>query len=264
MNLLIVNDMEPTLQFLEHIVPWHDYNISCCFTADSAAIARSIMTDVEIDIILCDIQMPGENGLEFIRWVCESGFNCECIFLTCYPNFNYAQEAIQLGCCDYILFPAPAAQIGEAVAKVVQQRLSQQEADRLRQFGQFWLEDRQHIADDPSAVTPQEVVDDAIRYIIEHIASPNLCVNELAQVSCLSVSYFSRLFKKHKGMPANQFITRERMELAAKRIRSTQTPISNIALEVGYSNYPYFTAMFKKHFGCTPTHYRGKHKIENS
>ena len=50
-----------------------------------------------VDILLCDIEMPGENGLGLLRWVREQEKEIECIFLTCHAKFAYAQEAIILG-----------------------------------------------------------------------------------------------------------------------------------------------------------------------
>ena len=72
-----------------------------------------------MDILLCDIEMPGENGLGLLRWVREQEKEIECIFLTCHAKFAYAQEAISLGCQDYILIPARYEDIGEKIRKVV-------------------------------------------------------------------------------------------------------------------------------------------------
>ena len=49
------------------------------------------------------------------------------------------------------------------------------------------------------------------------------------------------------------------MELAAQLLAESGNTVSNIALEVGYSNYPYFTSTFKKYWGVTPSRYREEH-----
>lgn len=258
MKLLIVNDSEPTLRFLNEKVRWPQYGITQCFLADGARSARQILVTEDIDIVLCDIQMPDENGLQLIKWVCENGFDCECVFLTCYAKFEYAQEAIHLGCSDFILFPCPATQIGEAAQKVVERRLEQQNSDRLRQFGQYWLNERQcdKLDDDENGATPQQIIDEAVKFIMDNIASLELNVIMLSRQCCLSTSHFSRLFKKNTGLSASQFIIRERMQLALKLLSESNLSVGAIAMKVGYDNFPYFSAAFKKYSGATPTQYR--------
>lgn len=117
MTLLIVNDVEMTIKFLTTKIDWKKYGISRLFTAYNADEAKEIFRDQEIDIILCDIEMPGENGISLIRWVRSQNFSTEIIFLTCHANFDYIQEALHLDCQDYVLFPQPANKIGEAVQK---------------------------------------------------------------------------------------------------------------------------------------------------
>lgn len=122
MTLLIVNDVEMTIKFLTTKIDWKKYGISRLFTAYNADEAKEIFRDQEIDIILCDIEMPGEDGISLIRWVRSQNFSTDIIFLTCHANFDYIQEALHLDCQDYVLFPQPANKIGEAVQKAVERR----------------------------------------------------------------------------------------------------------------------------------------------
>ena len=73
------------------------------WTAYSAESALKILNTQEIHLMLCDIEMSGDNGIDLLRSI--RGINKEiaCIFLTCHANFEYAQDAISLGCSDYIL-----------------------------------------------------------------------------------------------------------------------------------------------------------------
>ena len=53
------------------------------FTANSYAQAVNIMNKQEIDVLLCDIEMPLRSGVELVRWAKERNPELECIFLTC-------------------------------------------------------------------------------------------------------------------------------------------------------------------------------------
>lgn len=119
MNLLIVNDEQLTAETMKKDMDWASYGISEVYTAYDTEAARACIAEHPVDILLCDIEMPGENGLGLLRWVREQEKEIECIFLTCHAKFAYAQEAISLGCQDYILIPARYEDIGEKIRKVV-------------------------------------------------------------------------------------------------------------------------------------------------
>ena len=91
MNLLIVNDEILTAETMKEDLIWEDYEIVQVFTAYDAEQAKQIILEKKVDIILCDIEMPGENGIELLRWVRQKNLEIECIFLTSHADFFYAQ-----------------------------------------------------------------------------------------------------------------------------------------------------------------------------
>ena len=96
MNLLIVNDEQLIAETMKKDMDWASYGISEVYTAYDTEAARACIAEHPVDILLCDIEMPGENGLGLLRWVREQEKEIECIFLTCHAKFAYAQEAISL------------------------------------------------------------------------------------------------------------------------------------------------------------------------
>ena len=82
MNLLIVNDIVIEAKTMASDIPWKDYGIENVFTAFSARQAREVIQDNTVDILLCDIEMPEENGLSLIRWIQENNYDIDCILLT--------------------------------------------------------------------------------------------------------------------------------------------------------------------------------------
>ena len=112
MKLLIVNDEILTAETMKEEIPWKQYGIDEVYTAYDAEAGKERIQEYDPDIMLCDIEMPGENGLALLRWVRENRKEMECVFLTCHASFAYAREAISLGCQDYILIPAKYEDIG--------------------------------------------------------------------------------------------------------------------------------------------------------
>ena len=67
--------------------------------------AVTMATITESDILLLDIEMPGLSGLEAAKQIIAQREDVKIIFITAFPLFSYAQEALKLGALDYILKP---------------------------------------------------------------------------------------------------------------------------------------------------------------
>lgn len=119
MKLLIVDDQKTVVDGLLNLIDWKSIDIDLALGANSAAEARRVLTEQTIDVMLCDIEMPVENGLSLVGWMREQKMNTKCIFLTAHAEFSYAQKSVGLGAFDYVVQPAPYTQIKEAVARAV-------------------------------------------------------------------------------------------------------------------------------------------------
>ena len=121
MKLLIVDDQKTVVDGLLKNIDWEKIGISSVIGAYSSSEARNILTEQVVDVMLCDIEMPRENGLSLFKWIREQNIHTRCIFLTAHAEFTYAQKSITLGAFDYILQPAPYTVIRTAVEKAVQE-----------------------------------------------------------------------------------------------------------------------------------------------
>ncbi|MDO5424185.1 MAG: response regulator [Eubacteriales bacterium] len=119
MNVLLVDDQEKILEATKKLVDWESLGVAEVFTADNAAAARRILASQAVEIVLVDIEMPGENGIELQKWIAEEYPQTACIFLTSHADFGYAQEAIRGGAFDYILQPASFAEIEKVVGRCI-------------------------------------------------------------------------------------------------------------------------------------------------
>lgn len=259
MVLLIVNDIAIEARTMASDIPWEAYGIHQVFTAFSANDARKVIRENPVDILLCDIEMPDENGLSLIRWIQENNYDIECILLTCHADFTYAQEGIALGCQEYITLPAKYEDIAASVRKVCLRHQKHQENLRLQNYGKNWLASQaQTLAEKEehdTHRTPAEISESCVQYILDHIGESDLGVNDVAASVFLNPIYLNRIFKKEKGTSISQWIIKERMELASTLLLTTDRPAIEIAFQIGYNNYPYFSTVFKKYFGMTPSQY---------
>ena len=116
--------------------------------------------------------------------------------------------------------------------------------------------------------TPKvETRDDRIRTIISHIRSnlyENQDIDQLAKLACMSKDHFIRIFKKETGDTPNAYITKKKMEAAELLLITSDEPIKNVAIKLGYDDCSYFNKTFKKYSGITPQQYRMAHKDDIS
>lgn len=102
-----------------------------------------------------------------------------------------------------------------------------------------------------------ENMDKVIQYINTNI-SKKLSLEELADISCFSRTYFSVLFKELNGVSPWDYINIKRVELAKSMLRNSSQTVLYISSECGFSNLSNFNRIFKKVTGTTPTEFRKK------
>ena len=95
----------------------------------------------------------------------------------------------------------------------------------------------------------------ALDYIEKNYMNVNMSLNMVCAHLCMSTSYFSTIFKNATGETFVEALTRVRMEKAKKLLESTSMKSYEVALSVGYNDPHYFSSIFKKHMGMTPTEY---------
>ena len=117
MNILFVDDQPNVLSSILTGNDWRGAGFSSVFSASSADAARKILQAHPVDILVTDIEMPGEDGLSLIAWLREQQMKTSCIVLTSHADFFYAQQAISLQITDYVVQPARPEDILRSVLK---------------------------------------------------------------------------------------------------------------------------------------------------
>ncbi len=260
MTLLLVDDEKITIQGMLDGIHWKECGITTILPAYSAEQAREILLNNKVEILLCDIEMPGESGLELLRWVRDNFTDMQCAFLTCHAEFIYAKEAVKLGCVDYLLKPLAYTEIETLIADIVMRINSQNDKQRIVSYGEQWIKEKaeEGLQLQGRQLNAEEIVNDTVNYIISHL-SRELSVIMLAERVHLSPDYLNRLFKKYKKDSINHYIIKERMQLASQLLKDKKLSANVVACMVGYESYSNFVFMFKKVYGVSPTQFKDTH-----
>jgi len=107
-----------------------------------------------------------------------------------------------------------------------------------------------------SSAEPSDPIPEVERYLQENFSDPSLCLSKLSEMFNISESYLSHMFKDRTGQNFSIYLENLRMNEAARRLRSRDCNLTNLYMDLGYTNPTSFRRAFKKHFGMTPSEMR--------
>ncbi len=105
-------------------------------------------------------------------------------------------------------------------------------------------------------VESNTIVSAIINFIETHISNPNLTVQMISDFLHLSPGYVRLIFKQNTETTINQYITELRIDKAKKDLMDIRFKISEVAINSGYEDNNYFSKVFRKHTGVSPSEYR--------
>ena len=193
------------------------------------------------DIILMDINMPLLNGLEAIEQLRNTNRKVAIVIISSYDSFQYAQEAIRLKVDAYVLKPIDETQLVEVLQQCLQQL------------------DNSYSPKDESNHENEQLSGRIVDYINTHFADTFLSSEVIEKEFGLSRTSIFKIMKTITDKSLNEYITTIRMRHAITLIKCKDAlSLKEIALTCGYSDPLYFSRVFKKQTGYSPSEYKKK------
>jgi DNA-binding LytR/AlgR family response regulator len=115
LRVLVVDDEAPACEDLAFLLR-QDARVGKVRTAQSAARALKHLNDEPVDVVFCDIKMPGLDGMELARVLSRFSDRPQIVFVTAYDD--HAVDAFDLQATDYVMKPVRADRLAEAVRRV--------------------------------------------------------------------------------------------------------------------------------------------------
>ncbi len=117
--ILVVDDEEAIRNVVNQMLELFGFK---CICASNASEARELIKRNNIHLVLCDINMPGESGLEFIKWVVKDHPDIAAVMVTGIDDPLIAERAIDIGVYDYIIKPFDQREMLISVTNALKRR----------------------------------------------------------------------------------------------------------------------------------------------
>ncbi len=249
-TVVLVEDEALMRTELEQTTPWEELGLELIGSAENGIEGEALIKQLEPDIVLTDIRLPGQDGLTMLS-------HCpvnHAVILSGHSDFSYMKQAIRLGVFDYLLKPVDDGELEatfrQLVMKICEEDRELARLTRERTEGPEYIRLPRHLGN--------HVVDNTIAYIAENYGNP-IGLQEAACAMDLSESHLSRLFKEITGLNFLQYLNAWRINKAVELLANPRKNISEISICCGFPTPGYFAKIFKRFTGSTPSQFRDEH-----
>ncbi len=128
--------------------------------------------------------------------------------------------------------------------------------EEVRQYARRVIVQAIALRDRESAKQQRDLLKKAIGFIDEHYPEESISLDRVAKKVNISPNYLSAIFSQEVGQTFIDYLTSKRIDEAKRMLRQTDKRSSEITFAVGYKDPHYFSFVFKKVAGCTPSEYR--------
>lgn len=245
-NLLIIEDDDDVRSLLED-------ELSSYFEVATVAEGESGIDYAmknDIDLIVCDVMMPGLSGFEVTRRL-KTNFETShipIILLTALEDSENYLEGIESGADAYVTKPFSVNLLLARISHLIEQR------DKLRE----------KFSKDPLSVRPiicttneDKKFSDKLLAVIEvHLKDSEFSADDFASEMALGRTAFYKKVKGITGYSPKEYIRIIRMKRAAKLLLEPNVTVAEVAYDVGMNDPFYFSRCFKTQFGISPSFYQ--------
>lgn len=241
LKVLIVEDEQLIRDEIRLTTPWERFSCEVAGTAENGLEGEQCIRDLEPDIVITDICMPGQDGIAMLQ---NTSFSAA-IILTGHSDFAYAQQAIRLGVRDYILKPIDDEELYASLASLSDALLAERSTPSMNS----------QVLRQPEHDKQEYYIQSAVEFIEQQYSS-DISLRETAEVIGISENYLSRLFREKTGYSFLEYIRNHRLRCALELMQDQSLRINEIAHMTGFNDMSYFARVFRKNIGMSPRDYQ--------
>ncbi len=247
--------------------------------AENGRQALALYRENGIQIAILDIEMPGINGIQAAEEIRAQDPDCCIIFLTAFDDFHYAKQAVHVRAMEYLLKPYSERELldvlDEAV-RITKRRMEQiqpgspsapdaaaggavQQAAAAKTASAETSPAENGREEDPEEDSARMLfLSQAIAAYVRQNYRNDISMQDAARAMNYSEAYFCKLFKQCFSCNFTAYLSEYRIGEAKKLLAVPTVNIKDIGKAVGYGDSNYFTKVFRRYTGVSPSEYRTK------
>ena len=246
-RVALIDDEHIIVEGLRRVLPWEKMGCSVVGTASDGISGLALIREKTPDILFTDIRMPNMDGLTMLAAVRSEFPRMQVSVLTAFRDFDYAQRAMHLGACRYLLKPSKMDELNEAVHEMIR---------RLDAFPrELQQEEEKRESETTGSEASSFVVRAALSYMQSH-CTEKLSLGDVADHVYVSQWHLSKLINKHTGQSFFDLLGSMRIERAKELLADPAMRVHDVAEQTGFADVAHFSKSFKRLVGKTPGEYR--------
>lgn len=119
MKVIIADDEVYICSLIKHLIDWEGLGLELAGIFANGDETAAFLAENEADILICDVEMPGMNGLELMEQLSQTRPNISIIVISGYRNFEYALSALKYGAVNYLLKPLDQKELNDVLRVIV-------------------------------------------------------------------------------------------------------------------------------------------------
>lgn len=246
-TILIVEDNAELAHYLRSVIAPHYHTEVAINGQDGVEKAMASIPD----LIISDVMMPVKDGYELCDTLKKDykTNHIPIILLTARADTESRIEGLKKGADDYISKPFQSRELLVRIRKMIEQR----EKLRLKYSleSSSGLNNRQ-----PALSLDDRFIGEVLQHLEQHYSEEEYGIDDLCRAMHISRVQLHRKLVAVSGLSASHFISKFRVDKAAKLLESTRMTVSEAAFEVGFHDANYFSRIFSKIYGISPGDYR--------
>lgn len=242
-KVALIDDEHIIVEGLRRVLPWEKMGCSVVGTASDGVSGLALIREKKPDILFTDIRMPNMDGLTMLAAVRSEFPGMQVSVLTAFRDFDYAQRAMHLGACRYLLKPSKMDELNEAVCEMIR-RLDTLPNTHENQTGEKGASEASSF-----------VVRAALAYMQAH-CTEKLSLGDVADHVYVSQWHLSKLINKDTGQSFFDLLSSMRIERAKTLLADPSMRVHAVAEQTGFADVAHFSKSFKRLTGQTPGEYR--------
>lgn len=247
-RVVVIEDEEAIRKGIIMSIDFSALNCILIGEASNGVEGIKLIQEKKPDIVITDVTMPLMSGIEMIEQTLE--YNYTSIIISGYDEFSYAKKAIKLGVCDYLMKPIDKEELNNVIQSIVSSfDLSNKISGLLKEKNQI-----EHIQLLETLNKEDHLVDKIMEYINLHY-SEKIFLSDIADVLNYSESLLSKRFRRVTQMTFNEYLNRFRIQKSIEYMKKGTYGLTGISDICGFSDYKYFSTVFKKYTGYTPSQF---------